>query len=452
MEQYYSPILTSCINDLIGGATQSTNLFMDHPPSDNSNFILEINDDEQIDVAIERDIFKNDPSVQYERKFANSYHHNWYGIYESKKPCVLSYRRSSDSSMDVILRTQEWTLHRIGVPYTETTDDRILPLKLLSSMLDMDDLTPIIRPCLSSYSLNRIRCYDDLFTVNNLNFGIVYQKPGQVTEEEMLSNCEETDTLHEFLTLIGRRIRLKGFRGHSGGLDVTSNSTGCESVYVQYKRVEIMFHVSTMLPYSYNEPQQIPRKRFIGNDNVCIIFQKSPTPFRPDQFKSKVMSSFIVVTPITLANDKLYKVQVYLKNTLTCTHTFPRIHKSGLFKRDKKFSEWIIQKLISLQVMAYTGAELSPLVKKMRSVQLANLVDDLEAMDFPYLNYLHSQMLLPPHEHDTSSEYGEEDAPLFENGSMNLCNDNVQINGEFDLHESRLETLRNSVTDGGSLY
>jgi len=37
--------------------------------------------------------------------------------------------------------------------------------------------------------------------------------------------------------------------------------------------LEIMFHVSTFLPYSPDNPQQLHRKRYIGND-VCVIIFK----------------------------------------------------------------------------------------------------------------------------------------------------------------------------------
>lgn len=34
-----------------------------------------------------------------------------------------------------------------------------------------------------------------------------------------------------------------------------------------------MFHVSTLLPYTVGDLQQLQRKRHIGNDIVAIIFQ-----------------------------------------------------------------------------------------------------------------------------------------------------------------------------------
>ena len=65
---------------------------------------------------------------------------------------------------------------------------------------------------------------------------------------------------------------MKGFRG---GLDVKSNHTGTESFYTQLRDGrEIMFHVSTMLPFLTNDKQQLQRKRHIGNDMVCIVFQE----------------------------------------------------------------------------------------------------------------------------------------------------------------------------------
>lgn len=48
--------------------------------------------------------------------------------------------------------------------------------------------------------------------------------------------------------------------------------TGKCSVYTVYEGHEIMFHVSTLLPYSRDNRQQVERKRHIGNDIVNIVF------------------------------------------------------------------------------------------------------------------------------------------------------------------------------------
>lgn len=66
--------------------------------------------------------------------------------------------------------------------------------------------------------------------------------------------------------------------------------TGKESYYTVYKGHEVMFHVSTMLPYSKNNPQQLERKRHIGNDIVNIIYTDDPSfidTFNPNCIKSQ---------------------------------------------------------------------------------------------------------------------------------------------------------------------
>jgi hypothetical protein len=54
---------------------------------------------------------------------------------------------------------------------------------------------------------------------------------------------------------------------------VADDSTGLYSVYTEHESNEIMFHVSTLLPYTANNRQQLPRKRYIGNDIVTVVFQ-----------------------------------------------------------------------------------------------------------------------------------------------------------------------------------
>lgn len=40
---------------------------------------------------------------------------------------------------------------------------------------------------------------------------------------------------------------------------VTADSTGTHSLYTTYKDYELMFHVSTMLPYTPNNRQQVSK-------------------------------------------------------------------------------------------------------------------------------------------------------------------------------------------------
>ncbi len=70
-----------------------------------------------------------------------------------------------------------------------------------------------------------------------------------------------------------------------------------------------MFHVSTLLPYSKSERQQLERKRHIGNDIVTIVFQEENTPFHPSMIKSNFLHVFLVVQPVQVLSRTCYKVR-----------------------------------------------------------------------------------------------------------------------------------------------
>lgn len=54
--------------------------------------------------------------------------------------------------------------------------------------------------------------------------GILFCRPGQRTEEEFYNNEHGSPAFEEFLGFLGNRVRLKGFGGYAGGLDVKGNT------------------------------------------------------------------------------------------------------------------------------------------------------------------------------------------------------------------------------------
>ncbi|KAJ1066032.1 hypothetical protein K5549_013545 [Capra hircus] len=126
--------------------------------------------------------------------------------------------------------------------------------------------------------------------------GILYCRAGQGSEEEMYNNQEAGPAFMQFLTLLGDVVRLKGFESYRAQLDTKTDSTGTHSLYTTYQDHEIMFHVSTMLPYTPNNQQQLLRKRHIGNDIVTIVFQEPGSkPFCPTTIRSHFQHIFLVV-------------------------------------------------------------------------------------------------------------------------------------------------------------
>lgn len=163
--------------------------------------------------------------------------------------------------------------------------------KLLNEQLSVDSFVPVLSPKSSQLIAN----YDEHVLVSQFKFGVLYQKHGQTTEEELFCNTATTPAFDSFLALLGQRIPLKDHRGYRGGLDIQNGHTGEEAIYDVFKEREIMFHVSTMLPYRDNDPQQLQRKRHIGNDIVAVVFQEENTPFSPDMIASHFLHAFIVV-------------------------------------------------------------------------------------------------------------------------------------------------------------
>lgn len=56
-----------------------------------------------------------------------------------------------------------------------------------------------------------------------------------------------------------------------GGLDVTRGQTGTESVYTNFRGKEIMFHVSTKLPFTEGDAQQVHGEN-LEHDKVVVKY------------------------------------------------------------------------------------------------------------------------------------------------------------------------------------
>jgi len=113
----------------------------------------------------------------------------------------------------------------------------------------------------------RLMDLDEFQCVSKYKFGILYAKDGQTTEEQMFNNEKGSPAFDEFLKILGDTVDLKGYTGYAAGLDVQFGNTGETTVVTKWRNYDITYHVSTMLPYDKYDPQQIQRKRHIGNGN-----------------------------------------------------------------------------------------------------------------------------------------------------------------------------------------
>ncbi|XP_035411008.1 GTPase-activating Rap/Ran-GAP domain-like protein 3 isoform X41 [Cygnus atratus] len=147
----------------------------------------------------------------------------------------------------------------------------------------------------------------------NFKFGVLYAKDGQLTDDEMFSN---------------------------------DDTTGTCSIYTVYQGHEIMFHVSTMLPYSRENKQQVERKRHIGNDIVTIVFQEgeeSSPAFKPSMIRSHFTHIFALVR-YNKQNDS-YRLKIFSEESVPLFG--PPLPSPPVFTNHQEFRDFLLVKLIN---------------------------------------------------------------------------------------------------------
>ncbi|XP_029140486.1 rap1 GTPase-activating protein 1-like [Protobothrops mucrosquamatus] len=319
-----------------------------------------------------------DPTAKLYRKyFLGKEHQNFYANDSALGYLVLSVKYEQVEEQDhlhLLLRARASTKHDL-IPISCLTEfpNAVQMAKLLCEDVNVDRFFPVLYPKASQL----IVAFDEHVISNNFKFGVIYQKFGQTTEEEVFSNTEESLGFLEFLDLLGDRIQLQDFRGFRGGLDVTRGQTGTESVYTNFRGKEIMFHVSTMLPFTEGDAQQLQRKRHIGNDIVAIVFQDENTPFVPDMIASNFLHAYMVVQlHHNASGETLYKVSVTARDDVPFFG--PPLPNPAVFKKGADFREFLLAKLINAEYSCYHAEKFAKLEERTRSALLESLYEELQ--------------------------------------------------------------------------
>ncbi|KAK0394724.1 hypothetical protein QR680_000901 [Steinernema hermaphroditum] len=325
----------------------------------------------------------------YRRHFLGKEHHNFYAL-DAIGPLLLSVRTETISSQDhfrIILRSLRGTVHEI-VPAsalgTKPWASRMA--KLLCDDVTTEKFVPVAFPG----GTDMILQYDEHTLADTYKFGILYQRFGQTTEEELFGNAATTPAFDEFLDILGDRVELRNFSGFRGGLDIQHGQTGNQSVYTQFKQKEIMFHVSTLLPFTVGDTQQLQRKRHIGNDIVAIVFQEENTPFCPDIVSSNFLHGYVVVQPVNAGTDKVYyRVAVTARDDVPFFG--PTLPTPSVFRKSQDFRNFLLTKLINAENASYKSEKFASLAERTRSSLLNELYARLkEHSEFYGVSFLQS--------------------------------------------------------------
>uniref|UniRef100_A0A3B4AHL9 Rap-GAP domain-containing protein n=1 Tax=Periophthalmus magnuspinnatus TaxID=409849 RepID=A0A3B4AHL9_9GOBI len=312
----------------------------------------------------------------YRKQFMGKEHFNYYTMDAALGHLVFSMKYDvigDQEHLRLMLRTRQKTYHDV-IPISCLTEfpNVVQMAKLVCEEVNVDRFYPVLYPKASRL----IVTFDEHVISNNFKFGVIYQKFGQTTEEELFGNMDESPAFVEFLEFLGHKIELHDFKGFRGGLDVTHGQTGTESVYTNFHNKEIMFHVSTKLPYTEGDSQQLQRKRHIGNDIVAIVFQEENTPFVPDMIQSNFLHAYVVVqVENACTSNVIYKVSVTARDDVPFFG--PALPDPAIFKKGPEFHEFLFTKLINAEYACYKAEKFAKLEERTRSALLETLYEEL---------------------------------------------------------------------------
>ncbi|XP_062895472.1 signal-induced proliferation-associated 1-like protein 2 isoform X2 [Mobula hypostoma] len=329
----------------------------------------------------------------YRKYFYGKEHQNYFGTDESLGPVAVSIRREKlDESKEkeglqynyrIAFRTSELSTLRgaileDAVPSTARHGTaRGLPIKEVLEYVIPELNIQCLRVASSSPKvMEQLLKLDEQGLSFQHKVGVLYCKAGQSTEEEMYNNETGSPVFEEFLDLLGHRVRLKGFSKYRAQLDNKTDSTGTHSLYTTYKDYEIMFHVSTMLPYTPNNRQQLLRKRHIGNDIVTIVFQEpGALPFTPRNIRSHFQHVFVIVRVHNPCTENVcYSVAV--SRSKDVPPFGPPIPKGVTFPKSAVFRDFLLAKVINAENAAHKSEKFRAMATRTRQEYLKDLAEN----------------------------------------------------------------------------
>ncbi|XP_057238907.1 GTPase-activating Rap/Ran-GAP domain-like protein 3 isoform X3 [Malurus melanocephalus] len=250
----------------------------------------------------------------YLKYFLGKVHQNYIGTDAERNPFFLSVVLSDQNNKRIpqyhsILWRKTGT-QKICLPYSPT---KTLSVKSILSAMSLEKFEKSPREIFHPEIQKDLLVLEEQEGSVNFKFGVLYAKDGQLTDDEMFSN---------------------------------DDTTGTHSIYTVFQGHEIMFHVSTMLPYSRENKQQVERKRHIGNDIVTIVFQEgeeSSSAFKPSMIRSHFTHIFALVR-YNKQND-CYRLKIFSEESVPLFG--PPLPSPPVFTNHQEFRNFVLVKLIN---------------------------------------------------------------------------------------------------------
>ncbi|PVD26348.1 hypothetical protein C0Q70_14019 [Pomacea canaliculata] len=337
-----------------------------------------------------------DHGAYYYRHFFYGHdHQNYFGTDEFLGPIAISVKREKLDPEErinnlgkaeygtyqyrIICRTSELTTFRgsileDAVSSSSRLGSRGVPIKdVLEMALGEVQLSCLKSAIPGQKTADQLLKLDEQGICTTYKVGIMYCKSGQSTEEEMYNNECSSPIFEEFLDLIGQKVRLKGFQKYRGGLDCKTDTTGLHSFYTTFNNNEIMFHVSTILPFTANNHQQLLRKRHIGNDIVTVVFQEpGALPFSPQTVRSQFQHVFIIIR-VSNPNSENTRYSIAVARSKDVPSFGPPIPSGGTFRKSPEFVDFLMAKIINAENAAHRSEKFRTMAQRTRQEYLKDL-------------------------------------------------------------------------------
>jgi len=266
----------------------------------------------------------------------------------------------------------------IFLPSNSSTKTSAIVSAIETQFIRKSDMSGLKLITLKNPSTEKFAALEDTFLPKGYRIGVLYCGEGQTTENDIYGNTGSSLAYEEFLDFLGKRIELKGWEGFRGGLDTNENSTGTHSIVTDIDGFNVMFHVATMLPYCTNDPQQLERKRHIGNDICTIVFKETPESFSPTIFTSEIMNVFCVVTRDYSNRDSQTRYRVSFAYKGNMGFSTPRLPSPPIFELNQVFRNLMLRKLINAERLALRGSEFVSLLSKTKEKQMEELIKSVK--------------------------------------------------------------------------
>jgi hypothetical protein len=305
-----------------------------------------------------KDLYIVESVPPYKTMFLKKDHSIWVYEQSSKSerddlgPVVFCILNGEEDEKKALVFTQKGIVRRIIPTYAAFSEKdavKYLIRQVLRKDISFTKFTKVQESICTEKIKSELLRIEQLNDAKMYKFGVLYVKDGQMTEQEFYSNVRTSKDFEEFLNFLGERVKLRGFTKFAGGLDTGNNeTTGTESVFADYLEYQIMFHVSTLIPYVPDDEQQIERKRHIGNDIVMIVFKEGTQPFDPQVMRSKFNHVFVVIQKEAAKGPKTY-YRMHIANKPGVPPYTPFLPHPPVFEKDNEFRHFLFTKLINAE-------------------------------------------------------------------------------------------------------